>query len=35
MSPQQIEGLWICLAITVMLLTVSPLLVWGLGSHQA
>jgi hypothetical protein len=35
MSPQQIEGLWICLAITLMTLTVSPLVVWGLGSRRA
>ncbi len=35
MSPQQIEGLWLCLAITLMTLTVSPLVVWGIGGRSA
>ncbi len=35
MSPEQIDGLSICLIMSLMTLAISPMLVWGVGDRRA
>jgi hypothetical protein len=35
MTPEQMDGLSICLAIALMTLAVGPMLMWGIGERSA